>query len=393
MNRPLALSLVALSCSGAAGAQSYVDIIDSRNSAQPYASIFMIEAGAIGTVAATGSQAHTDRGLDDEISWDGKIYYRDEAFGSRRGTLEAYAGRDGLFAGFTDGKLIGDDTVTRLEFRGRPWQFYRDGFYEGNELRVNGFYRGSDYEGYLGFGREAQDGLYIEFGPYYKTFDFKAPSRATLVQPDFTIPESYDSYGGRMYIEQRAVQMDRRRGMPRQGFVLTLIGEREWNSSSAAFGRPFYQTELPSAVWRARGRLEWYVPASDSAVWEVFVHGGWQDEKDRIQNTEAQRPLGSQWADGQIRIRFHLGESIVFTPFGVVQYSRVLDELGEGSSKDFFFGGGVETYVHFGQNVSMHAYYSYVDNEQRPTIRIDEDVRGENMFYLGMVLRFGATRR
>lgn len=393
MNRSQAISLAALLVAGAAGAQSYVDLIDARNAAQPYDSILQVEVGAIGTVAATGLQANADRGLEDEISWDGKVYYRDEAFGSRRGTFEAYAGRDGLFAGFTDGKLIGDDTLTRLEFRGRPWQFYRDGFYEADELRVNGFYRGSDYEGYLGFGREAQDSLYVEFGPFYKTYDFEAPDRASLRQPDFTVPEGYDAYGGRLYLEQRAVQMDRRRGVPKQGFVLTLIGEREWNDSSAPFGRSFYRTELPKAVWRARGRLEWYIPASDAATWEVFVHGGWQDEKDRIQNTEAQRPLGSQWADAQVRLRFHLGDSVVVTPYGVVQYSRVADELGEGASKDFFFGGGVETYVHFGQSVSLHGWYQYVDNEQRPTILIDDDVRGENMFYLGMIVRLGASRR
>ena len=55
--------------------------------------------------------------------------------------------------------------------------------------------------------------------------------------------------------------------------------------------------------------------------------------------------------------------------------------------------GGVETWIHFGQTLSLHGWYQYVDNEQRPTIRIDEDVRGENMFYLGMIVRIGGQRR
>ena len=46
-----------------------------------------------------------------------------------------------------------------------------------------------------------------------------------------------------------------------------------------------------------------------------------------------------------------------------------------------------------GQSLSMHAWYSYVDNENRPSVSIAEDLRGENMFYLGMVLRLGASRR
>ena len=321
------------------GAQSYVDLVDARNPVQPYTSILQLEFGAIGTAAQGVDASNRLRGLDDEISWDGKIYYRDEEFGSRRGTLEAYAGRDGLFAGFTDGKLIGDDTLTRFEFHGRPFMFYRDGFYRADELRQNGFYEGSDYEGYIGFGREAQDGLYVEFGPFYKTLDFQ---RSRLTSVTFTIPDDYDAYGGRLYVEQRAVQMDRRRGLPQQGFVLSLVGEREWNDSSGSFGTALYATSLPSAVWRLRGRLEWYIPGSDTVTWEVFVNGGLHDERDRVQNTEGQRPLGYQWADAQLRLRLHLGESLVFTPFGQARYSRATTEDGFGSTKDRFFGGGAQ---------------------------------------------------
>ena len=53
----------------------------------------------------------------------------------------------------------------------------------------------------------------------------------------------------------------------------------------------------------------------------------------------------------------------------------------------------METYWHLGQMLSVHAYYSYLDNENRPSIRIDQDLRGEHMFYVGMIARFGGRRR
>jgi hypothetical protein len=402
--RPFSRSLAAL-CSafvaGGVSAQSFADLTEARNLLHPYASLLQLEGGAIGTTASNldddgasvrPPEGNGFRGLDDDISWDARAYFRDEAFGSRRGTLEAYAGRDGIFAGYTDGKLVGDDTMTRIELRARPWQFYRDGFYRDDELVPNGFYDGKDYQAYLGFGREAQQGLYVEFGPFYERLEFER-SRLTGFNPSFVIPADYDAYGGRLYLEQSTVQLDRRRGLPREGFMVTLVGEREWNDSRGVFGTALNATELPSAVWRVRGRLEWYIPGSETATWEVFARGGWHDEKDRVQNFEAQRPLGNQWGEAQLRLRLHLGQSMTLTPFFEAQYSRVLEEDGLSSTKDFFFGGGVESYVHFGEVVSLHAWYSYVDNENRPSIRVDNDVHGEQMFYLGMVLRFGATRR
>lgn len=368
-------------------AQSFVELTDGRNTTNPFASVLLIEAGAIGTLA---SPEELTRGLEDEFSWDGRAYFRDEAFGSRRGTLEAYAGRDGIFGAYTDGKLVGDATMTRFEVRAQPWQFYRDGFYADEELRPNGFYDGSSYEGYVGFGRD-QQGLYIEFGPFYKTFEFK---ESRLTSPTFTIPEDYAAYGGRLYLEQNTVQMDRRRGMPRDGYALTIIGEREWNDSQGEFGtQGVFETKLPSAVWRVRGRLEWYLPGSDSAIWEVFAHGGWQDELDRVENTQGQRPLGDQWADAQLRLRLHLGRSMTLTPFFHGQYSHVANEFGTSSSTDFFLGGGLESYVHFSESLSMHGWYSYLDNENRPSIQVDNDVHGQQMFYLGMVLHFAVKRR
>ena len=387
----LPLIVVSIAIGASATAQSFQQLVDSRNSANPYSSVLQIEAGAIGAFSPGSDATDELRGLEDTISWDGHVYYRDEEFGSRRSTIEAYGGRDGIFASFQDGQLIGDDTVTRFEFRARPWMFYRDGYYEGDELRQNGFFEGSDYETYVGFGRAAQDGLYIELGPYYGVHEFRS---SQLTFPNYRLPEDYATYGARMYLEQRAVQMDRRRGMPQQGFVLTAVGEREWNDSTEAFGtEDIFETRLPNNAWRARMRLEWYIPASDSATWEVFARGGMQADKDRIQNIEGQRPLGNQWGEGQLRLRFHLGQSITVTPFANVQYSRTPKQNGFGSSKDFFLGGGAETYVHLGESLSVHAFYSFIDNENRPSVSINEDLRGQHMAYVGMVLRLGAARR
>jgi hypothetical protein len=387
MNQTLSRLLLA----GLAGApllgQSFADLTEARNPAMPFASLFQLEAGAIGTLADDGDEL---LGLDDDISWDARLFYRDEQFSSRRGTLTAYAGRDGLFGSFADGKIVGDETVTRFEFRARPWMFYRDGFYRDDTLVPNGFFEGSDYEGYIGFGREAQQGLYVELGPFYKKLDFK---RSNLTPVTFSVPDDYAGYGGRLYLEQSTVQMDRRRGLPRDGYVFTLTGEREWNDSEGTFGTAGFATALPSAVWRARGRLDWYIPSSDTTCWEIFAQGGWQDEKDRLQNTEGQRPLGNQWADAQVRLRIHLGTATTLTPYFQAQYSRLLDEDGFGSDKEFFLGAGAEAWHHFGDALSLHAWYSWLDNDNRPSIRIDEDVHGEQMFYVGMVLRLGASRR
>ena len=378
-------------------AQSDYAIIDHRNGAHPYASIFQVEAGAIGTRAISNDPSDDARdpnvrGLDDGISWDGRAYFRDEAFSSRRGTLEAYAGRDGLFAGYQDGKILGDDTVTRFEFRGRPWQFYRDGFYDRRRFQKSGFFTGSDYEGYIGFGREAQPGLYVELGPYFRALDFNASSLTPT--PDlYTIPSGYNAYGARLYIEQSTVQIDRRRGMPRDGYTLSLTGEREWNNSNGSFGVDGFTTELPSAVWRARGRLDWYIPAADAVCWEIFANGGWHDPKDRLQSIEAQRPLGHMWGDVQLRLRCHLGDSMTLTPFVHGQYSRLRTADGFSSTSDLFFGGGLETYIHFSDAISLHGWYSYLDNDSRPSIRVDRDLHGQHMFYLGMVLRLGTSRR
>lgn len=378
---------VALAAAGALAGQSLADVSVVRNPVMPWRSLLEIEGGLIGTKS---SEEAEDVGLADGFGWDGHIYYRDEDFGDRTGTLVGYAGRDGFYAGLFDGQLIGNETITRIELRARPWQFYRDGFYRGKTFVPNGLYEGSDYEGYLGFGREVDQGLYFEFGPYYRDHDFSA---SDLTAGGFTIPTGFAAYGGRLFLEQNNTQLDRRLGTPREGGVMTITAEQEWNDSKDEFGATGFTSELPSSVWRARGRVEWYYPAADSSVWELFIRGAWRDRQDRVQNFEAQEPLGHQVADGALRLRMNFGDAFTLTPFVQGQYSRIVGDSGSNSDNEFFFGGGVEAFLHFNSSISLHGWYSYLDNESRPSIRVNEDMHGEHMFYLGVVMRFGGQRR
>jgi hypothetical protein len=372
-------------------AQSYVDLTEARQGPTPYRSVLQVEGGAIGSLADSNDP---DLGLDDDVSWDGRAYWRNGSVGSRKAVLEAYGGRDGFVGSWQDAKLVGDETITRVELRARPWMFYRDGFYDDRDrLRPNGFYEGSDYEAYLGFGKDLRQGLFLEFGPYYRRLQFADRTYTPGTVDTFRLPDDHAAYGGRVYVESADVQFDRRRIAPRAGYVLTFVGEREWNDSDAEFGSDVYATRLASAYWRVRGRLEWYVPATDDICWEAFVHGGWQDDKDRLQNTEGQRPLGSQWGDARVRLRFHVSNALWVAPYGQVQYSRTLTEDGFGASKNFFLGGGVESVWNLGDAVAVRALWSYVDNDNRPSIRVDRDVHGEQMFYVGMMVRLGAVRR
>jgi hypothetical protein len=372
-------------------AQTYNSLTEARANPTAYRSVFQVEAGAIGAQADTSDP---DLGLDDDVSWDGRVYWRNGNVGSRRSVIEAYGGRDGFVANWQDAKLIGDETITRVELRARPWMFYRDGFYDRRDrLRANGFYEGSDYEAYVGFGKDLREGLFVEFGPYYRGLDFANTTYTPATVDTFRLPDDHSAYGGRLYVESADLQFDRRRIAPRTGYVLSFVGEREWNDSDAEIGTDLYETRLAAAYWRVRGRLEWYIPASDNVCWEVFAHGGWQDEKDRLQNSEGQRPLGNQWGDGRVRMRWHLSNSLWVAPYGQLQYSRTLTEDGFGSSKNFFLGGGVESTLNLGEAVALRACWSYLDNDNMPSIRIDRDVHGEQMFYVGMMVRIGAVRR
>lgn len=390
MLRPLLLTSLAAGVPVAGlAAQTLDELSTVRSRPAPYSELLQFKAGMLGDFAKKEDKA---RGLENTVGWDASAYYRSDTLLGRAGTTEAYVGRDGAFVGLHDHALVGNETSSVLELKARYFPFYREGFYDGSDFVPTGRYEGKDYEAYLGFGRPLQQDLRLEFGPFYRRNSFK---RNTDTSPTYVIPEGYNAYGIRVFIEQSNLQLDRYRGIPNQGYVLTLVAEHEWNNSRGTFGDagfPF-ETELPSAVWRARGRLEWYLPSSDDTVWEVFASGWLADEKDRVVNYDAQHPQGNAWVDGQLRYRIGVGDSFSITPFMAGQFQRILEQGGGSSSKKFFLGYGAEMWLHFNESLSMNAWYSFLDNESRPSVSVSDDRHGEHMFYVGMVMRFGGQRR
>ncbi|GAB4153738.1 MAG: hypothetical protein Fur0037_22510 [Planctomycetota bacterium] len=388
--QPLCTAIVCLSILGLARAQTFDDLSMIRNRPSPYSSVLQLRAGMIGDFAKKEKPAF---GLKDETGWDGSVYYRNDTFLGRPGTTELYAGRDGAFLSLHDHTLVGNETSSVIELKSRYFSFFREGYYRDGDFVPTGRYEGGDYEAYLGFGRPIAQDMRMELGPYYRKNRFSRSTDPSIVQ-NFTIPEDYTAYGFHVFLEQSTVQLDRRLGTPTQGFLLTVVADQEWNDSSGPIGQTgVFETELPSSIWRLRGRLEWYLPQSDSSVWEVFATGAYSDEKDRIVNYEAQHPQGNAWADVQLRYRIMLGDSVTLTPFATGQFTRILDELGTSSDKEFFLGYGAETWIHFSESLSMNAWYSFVDNESRPSVSVDDDRHGQHMFYAGMVARFGGQRR
>lgn len=366
-------------------AQSFDDLTTFRSQTLPYSHVLQLEAGMIGSMA---SEDDTTAGLVDETKWDGRAWYHAGDFTGRSAELDAYAGRDGVLASLREGRIIGNDTTSRLQLSARPWQFYREGFYRGDSFIPTGRYEGRDWEGYLGFGRMAAEGLFVEFGPFYGRKTFR---RSGDTAANYIVPDDFKNYGGRLFVEQNTVQLDRRTRMPRDGFLATIVAEREWNDSSGVLGvNSGFQTELPSAVWRGRGRLEWYIPQGANSAWEIFASGAFTDETDRVVDYEAQHPQGNLWVDAQLRLRLPFGDSVSLSPFVHGQFTRILVEDGSSADQKFFLGFGAEGWIHLGESVSVNAWYSWLDNESRPSISFDEDLHGQHMFWVGMVLRLGA---
>lgn len=388
--RTLWAALLATGVLGAAlPAQSLDDLTTVRNRPSPYRSVLQFKAGVLGALANGEQPAF---GLEDETGWDGSVYYRNDTFFGRSGTTEVYAGRDGGFLSLHDHTLVGNETSSVLQLRARWFPFYREGFYRGDEFVPTGRYEGKDYEAYLGFGRPLDADVRLELGPFFRHNSF---SRSGDTEPTYTVPGDYDAYGLRIFFEQSNVQLDRLRGIPNQGFLLTVVGEREWNNSDGEFGQlaASMPVTLPSAVWRGRARLEWYLPQTDDSVWEIFATGALADEKDRVNNYDAQHPIGNLWVDAQLRYRIGLGDSATLTPFVAGQFVRTLDESFATSDKKFFFGYGAELWLHFTESVSVNAWYSFLNNESRPSVSVSDDRHGQHMFYLGLVARFGGQRR
>lgn len=369
-------------------AQSYKDLTTVRARPWAYTQVVQVRAGVLGGLAGDTNEAV---GLEDEIGWDGHLFWHQEQAGGREAALDAYAGRDGAYFSLMEGTLLGGDTQTRLEATMRYFPFYREGFYQSGDFIPTGRYEGFDWGVGLMFARQADEGLRIEFGPFFRRNSFEANEDTAA---NFIIPDDFNAYGARFILEHNTLILDRVTNRPRQGFIFTVIAEREQNDSDRRFGtQGIYETTLPSGFWRGFAHLEWFFPQSQEGTWTLHIDGQLTDEQDRVFNYDAYKPQGSLWVDAEIGFRLDFGQAFSVRPFAKGQYVQVLDQFGVDTDDETFFGGGLETRLDFGDNLSLLADYSYLSNESRAPISTSADTFGEHRFFVGVEARFGAQRR
>lgn len=370
-------------------AQSYRDLTIVRDRPSPFTSVLQLRAGALASFTENEIPAN---GAEDEIGWDGHVYYHQDQFGGRPAVLDVYAGRDGAYASVLEGDLFGQETQSRLEVSTRYFPFYREGFYNGDNFIPTGRYEGTDYTVALSLASQVAEGVRVEAGAFYRRMSFDTNSDTAPGQ--YTIPDDHNAYGGRLFLEQSTLVLDRVTGRPEQGFILTIGVEREQNDSSATFGRlNQFERRLPSGLWRGFGHLEWYFRQNAGLIWLVEVDGSVSDKEDSIYNYDAQKPLGHTWIDGKLGLRVELGDSFWVTPNVRGQWIRILNQTASSTDEEFFFGGGIDLGLDLGDSFSIVGEYSYLENPSREPVSISGDTYGEHRAFLGAEIRFGAQRR
>ena len=360
-----------------------------RNPPIPWSSLLQVKAGYL-----AGYAESNDPGLgnDDGDSIDGSLLYYEEALGDTKAPFLVYASRTDAYVSIGDSEVLGSNNRGRLELAARYVPFWRDGYYISGspEFIPEGLYEGFEYSAYLGFATEPQEGILIEAGPFYTNHSFDRNSQTAST---FAIPDDYNAYGARTSLEQNTLQWDRVTGRPTSGFIITLTVEREWNDSSATIGTlGGFQSRLPEAVWRGRGHLEWYFPQSDSMVFDLQVDAQLTDEKDRVYNSQSEKPPGQFWVDGEVGARIDFADAFWVRPYGAYQYVESRTELGTTRRDDSFFGGGLQLGLELGAGLALEADYSYLENPFRRSSTFDQDTFGEHMLFIGIVGRFGNRR-
>ena len=369
-------------------AQSYDDLTFVRNRPSAYTSLLQVRAGVLGAVPAKEDKPI---GLESEYGFDGHVFYRNDQFDGRDAQIQAYAGRDGAYVGVLEGVLLGRGNWSRLELSTRYFPFYRDGFYSGGDFVPTGRYEGNDYALGLSLNREVAEDLRVEVGGFYRKNKF---DRNEDTAAGYTVPDDYDAYGARLWVEHNTLELDRNTGRPEDGFILTLAIDKEFNDSDGRLGTAgIFESSLPSSVIRARGHLEWYFPQSGTNTWELFADGSFSDKKDRVYNSDAQKPIGYLWIDGELRYRFDVGQALTLAPLAKAQFVQSVKEDGAGSDTNMFFGGGLDAALNVGDNISLIADYSFLSNPSRPPVSATSDAFGEHRFFLGMEVRFAGQRR
>ena len=371
------------------GQASYRDFTLVRNREQPFKSLLQVRAGYRG-VDAEGENLNT--GLKDDAAFDGYLLYhsKDVAEGEDL-ALDFYSGLDGSYLGLKNQLFPGrGDAQSRLEIFGRPKAFYREGYYSGGKYLTTGQYEGQDYGTRISTASALDTGMFLDIGLFYRRNEF---SRNNQTSPDFTIPDEFDTYGLDFILEQNTVLLSRDLGLPESGFLMTLLVQYEENGSNRVFGTTSYASSLPGTLWRGDLHSEFYVPASQSTVWEVIVDGGYYDSSDRVASYHAEHVQGYIWADGTLGLRMNAGDSFVIKPFAQGQFSKILELDGVGSDQEVFWGGGIETSLVFTESMALVMSYSYVDNPSRGHASLDKDLYGEHQFFFGLDVSFGSGYR
>jgi hypothetical protein len=368
-------------------AQSYRDLMTVRNREQTERSLLQVRIGLNADIAEDENKPN---GEEDGFAPGGFVYLHQKGAFGEKWTADAYAGREGLYLGIKDEVFPGKPDQARLEFFGRLFSFYREGYFDDGDFISTGRYEGKDWGVRLGYGRELEHKTRMEFSPFFHSYMFEDNSDTAV---DYVIPDDYNAYGGRLTYEQNTLSLSRQHGLPEQGFLLNLAVEREENDSSRTFGYSVYQSRLPSGLWRGEGHFEFYHTDPGGSTWEVILDAQITDEDDRVFNNDAEKPNGHLWADGTVGYRMIFMDSVFITPFGEVQFLRALDVDRSSSDNETFFGGGINIAFPFGQGMALVANYSYLSNPSRPPVKFDKDTFGEHQFFIGIDVAFTGVFR
>lgn len=367
---------------------NYRELSFSRNRSTNYSELLLIRGGLGGQVAAGEDK---DVGKESDFVPDGQAWLHTEGFGAKTSALDAYAGRDGVYAGIREGDIVGDGNIGRLELTGRFFPFYREGFYRDDSFISTGRYEGKDYGAALSVGRLLRDDASLEVGAFYRWYKFE---RNEQTPANYVIPDDHETYGGQAWFEQRTLQFNRQTGRPEQGYLATIGAVAEWNTSKQRFGIPGnYESQLPELVYRGRARLEWYFPQGQDNTWEFILDGSLSDSQDRVFNYDATKPVGHTYVDADLRYRLELGGGIYLAPMLKLEFIRILEQTGAGTQNKFFYGGGLYGGMDFSDALGLVLSYSYLNNESRPSPSWNEDLYGEHQFFIGVELRLMATQR
>ena len=361
---------------------SYRDLTLVRN--RPWAEQDFVEF-RLGADASFASGEDEARQVESVTGFQGHAYLRQTQFMGRQARFDAYVGRDGFYAGLTEGDPRTSPGYSRIEFFGRQWgQFGREGFYDGDDFIPVGLYEATDWTARLSFATRFAETLRGEVGGFYGQRKFERYSRTAS---QWRNPDDYSVYGVHIILEENRLQLDTVNGLPTKGYLLSALIEREWNDSNELFGITGRESSLPSALIRGYGHLEYYFPYTNSGTWVVQVDASISPEDDRVHIYDSSKPIGRIWVDGRVDYRLQIGDTLSVIPGARVQWIRLADEFRTGDTDEIFFGAQVELRADFSQDFAIALNYSFLSNESREPVLFGRDTMGEHRVWLGFEFR------